>query len=62
MEYLINCVCGEKVLVDASEREAAIGKMVEAMDAHVAAAPHPQVPKDLTAEQKLGMVRQQMKP
>jgi hypothetical protein len=41
--------------------EEAVGKMVVAMDKHVAAKEHPEVPKDLTEEQKIGMVKQQMK-
>ncbi len=39
----------------------AVSKMVRAMDEHVAAKEHPEVPKDLTEEQKIWMVKQQMR-
>jgi len=61
MTYSITCVCGEKVSIDASGDEEVVGKMVVAMDEHVATKEHPEVPKDLTEEQKIGMVKQQMK-
>ena len=60
MIYTINCVCGEKVAIEAASQEEAIDTMVAAMDAHVAATPHPQVPADLSAVQKMEMVKQQM--
>ena len=61
MTYSITCVCGEKVSIDAIGDEEAVGKMVAAMDKHVADKEHPEIPKDLTEEQKIGMVKQQMK-
>lgn len=61
MKHTVTCVCGQDVSVDADSREAAVPMMVKAMDEHVASAPHPQVPGDLTEEQKNGMVQEQMK-
>ena len=61
MNYQIMCVCGAKVNIEASNQEEAIGKMIRAMDEHVASKKHPEVPKDLTAEQKIGMVTSQMR-
>ena len=61
MKYKITCVCGEDVFVDAENDNEATTKMIAAMDEHIAAKEHPSVPKDLTQEQKEGMVRQQMK-
>ena len=61
MNYQITCVCGEKIKVEAQNGEEAVTKMVQAMDQHVASKEHPEVPKDLTAEQKIGMVKSQMK-
>ncbi len=62
MAFEITCVCGEQVRVEGADFEAAIAPMVEAMDRHVAAAPHPQVPANLPLEQRQGMVRQAMTP
>lgn len=62
MEFDITCVCGERVRVQAGDFELAVGPMVEAMDRHVAAAPHPQVPAGMSLEQREGMVRQAMTP
>lgn len=62
MAFEITCVCGERVRVDAADFDAAVMPMVEAMDRHVAAAPHPQVPAGMSLEQREGMVRQAMQP
>ena len=61
MNYYITCVCGEKITVAADNDEAAVAKLIPAMDKHVAAKEHPTVPKNLTHEQKDGMVRATMK-
>ncbi len=61
MNYHIVCVCGEKVSVKGDNKEEAVKRLIVAMDRHVAAKEHPEVPKNLTAEQKDGMVRSTMK-
>jgi hypothetical protein len=61
MNFYITCVCGEKVNVNAENDEAAVSKLIIAMDKHIAAKDHPEVPKNLTDEQKEGMVRTTMK-
>ena len=61
MNYYITCVCGEKVSVTADNDESAVAKLILAMDQHVAAKEHPEVPKNLTHGQKDGMVRATMK-
>ena len=61
MNFYITCVCGEKVNVNAENEEAAVSKLMIAMDKHIAAKDHPEVPKNLTDEQKEGMVRSTMK-
>ncbi|MCI0707073.1 MAG: ester cyclase [Ignavibacteriae bacterium] len=58
--YRITCVCGENVNVTADNYETAVTTMIPAMDKHVAAKEHPQVPKNLTPEMKNGMVRATM--
>ncbi|MCI0707074.1 MAG: hypothetical protein L0Y80_06305 [Ignavibacteriae bacterium] len=60
MNYHIICVCGEKVSVMADNDEAAVKALIPTMDKHVAAKEHPEVPKNLTHEQKDGMVRSTM--
>lgn len=60
MKYSITCVCGDRVIVDAAGDEEAVDIMVKAMDQHVAATDHPEVPKDLTEGQKIAMVKEQM--
>lgn len=61
MKYSITCTCGEVVPVDAENEGDAVNKLVAAMDKHVGANEHPDVPKDLTEEQKVGMVKGAMK-
>ncbi|HEX9740674.1 MAG TPA: hypothetical protein VGA29_07850 [Ignavibacteriaceae bacterium] len=61
MNFYITCICGEKVNVNAENDEAAVSKLIIAMDKHIAAKDHPEVPKNLTDEQKEGMVRTTMK-
>jgi hypothetical protein len=61
MNFYIACICGEKVNVNAENDEAAVSKLIIAMDKHIAAKDHPEVPKNLTDEQKEGMVRTTMK-
>ena len=60
-EYTIACVCGEKVSVSAPTHETAVTSLIPAMDNHVAAKEHPEVPKNLSRDQKEGMVRATMK-
>jgi hypothetical protein len=61
MNYHITCVCGANVPVEAANYNEGVGEMVKAMDEHIQSKPHPEVPSDLTEEQKLGMVQAQMK-
>lgn len=61
MEFYITCVCGEKVNVNAEDDETAVSKLITAMDKHLEEKDHPEIPKNLTAEQKEGMVRSTMK-
>ncbi|MBI4202211.1 MAG: hypothetical protein HY532_03740 [Chloroflexi bacterium] len=60
MQFTITCICDAKVHVDADSYVAAIQPMVIAMDEHVAQIRHPDVPSNLTDEQKVGMVRATM--
>ncbi len=60
VNYHIKCVCGEKVPVTANNDDEAAGKLIVAMDKHIAAKEHPEIPKNLTQEQKAGMVRSTM--
>jgi len=59
--YFITCVCGERIEVTAADNESAVTRLIPAMDVHVASKEHPQVPKQLTREQKDGMVRATMR-
>ena len=61
MNYHITCLCGERISVTAENDEAAVKALIPAMDKHVATKEHPEVPKNLTHEQKDGMVRSTMK-
>lgn len=61
MHYVITCVCGEDIATEAENDEQAVKNFIPLMDAHVAATEHPDVPADLTREQKVGMIQGQMR-
>jgi hypothetical protein len=61
MNYSITCTCGQKVAVSADSEESAVHELVRAMDAHLGASEHADVPKDMDREQKERMVRSKMK-
>ena len=61
VRYSITCVCGQNVNVNADNDAQATERMLPAMDQHVASKEHPSVPKNLTHEQKVGMIHATMK-
>ncbi len=61
MQYTITCVCGRNGSVKADNDAQATERMIPAMDQHIATKEHPTVPKNLTREQKVGMIHATMK-
>lgn len=61
MHYTITCVCGKDITTEAENDERAVEQFIPLMDEHVAATAHPDVPTDLTREQKVGMIQGQMR-
>ena len=61
MNYHIVCTCGGRIDVIAENDESAVKKLIPAMDVHISQKNHPDVPPNLTLQQKEGMVRAAMK-